>query len=99
MLCGTGSIWFLEALSVKDRATYCFRGGDEVPALVSQLLCAPQFSKEALYTPLERLTGDNALLAIPAQSLGFLVELRTRFAGRVIHKSPEGWQKEIKAKA
>ena len=46
-----------------------------MPALVSRLLCAPQFSKEALYNPLADLTGDNAELAIPAQFLGFLVEL------------------------
>jgi hypothetical protein len=95
MLAGKKGTWFLEALSIKDRATYCFAGGDEMPALVSRLLCAPQFSKEALYNPLNELTGDNADLAIPARSLGFLVELRKRFRQRVIHQSAEGWKKEI----
>jgi hypothetical protein len=88
-------VWFLEALSIEDRATYCFSGGDDMPALVSRLLCAPQFSREALYSPLQELTGDSADLAIPAQYLGFLVELRSRFRDRVIHQSVEGWRKDV----
>jgi hypothetical protein len=95
MLCGKDGVWFLEALSIEDRATYCFSGGEEVPALASRLLCAPQFSKEALYSPLKELTGASADLATPAQFLGFLVELRARFRERVIHQTPEGWRKEI----
>ena len=95
MLAGKKGIWFLEALSIEDRATYFFAGGDDMPALVSRLLCAPQFSKEALYNPLDQLTGENADLAIPARSLGFLVELRKRFRQRVIHQSVDGWKKEI----
>jgi hypothetical protein len=95
MLAGKRGVWFLEALSLEDHATYCFNGDDEVPALVSRLLCAPQFSKEALYSPLEDLTGENAELAIPAGSLGFLVELRARFQDRVIHQSVEAWRKEV----
>jgi hypothetical protein len=31
-------------------------------------------------------------LAIAAQYLGFLVALRARFKGRVIHTSPESWR-------
>lgn len=95
LLCGKKGIWFLEALSIEDRATYCFAGGDEMPALVSRLLCAPQFSKEALYLPLEELTGDDAELAIPAQFLGFLVALRAGYRDRIIHQSPEGWRKDV----
>jgi hypothetical protein len=95
MLSGKKNVWFLEALSIEDRATYCFKGGDELPALISRLLCAPQFSKEALYSPLEELAGESADLAIPARFLGFLVELRSRFQDRVIHQSPEGWRKEV----
>jgi hypothetical protein len=95
LLCGKNGTWFLEALSIEDRATYCFSGGDEMPVLVSQLLCAPQFCKEALYNPLDQLTGDNADLAIPAQYLGFLVALRERFKTRVIHRSPEGWRADV----
>jgi hypothetical protein len=87
--------WFLEALSMGSRATYGFKGGEEVPVLVSQLLCAPQFSREALYNPLEQLTGDNAALAIPAVHLDFLVELRRCFAGRVIHQGADGWRKGV----
>ena len=92
-------MWFLEALTGEDRATYHFSAGDEMPALVSRLLCAPQFSKEALYGPPETLTGEQADLAIAAQFLGFLVRLRARFRGRVIHTSLESWQKDIGAVA
>ena len=95
LLCGKGGVWFLEALSIEDRATYCFRGGNDLPILVSQLLCAPQFSKEALYNPLDQLTGDNAALAIPAQHLGFLVALRSAFQSRVIHQTPESWREGV----
>lgn len=99
MLAGKKGRWFLEALSMEDRATYCFAGGEEVPALVSRLLCAPQFSKEALYAPVGDLVGDKADLAIAAQHLGFLVELRSRFRGRVIHKSFAGWRTEMETLA
>jgi hypothetical protein len=95
LLCGKNGVWFLEALTIGDRATYCFAGGDEVPPLVSRLLCAPEFSKEALYAPLEELTGDSADLAVPAQFLGFLVELRKRFKSRVIHQSVDGWRADV----
>ena len=95
MLCGKEGVWFLEALSIEDRATYCFVGGEEMPALVSRLLCAPQFSREALYSPPEELTGESADLAVPARYLGFLVELRRRFRERVIHQTLEGWRKEV----
>ena len=67
--------------------------------LVSRLLCAPQFSKEALYGPREMLTGERADLAIAAQFLGFLEGLRARFEGRVIHASPEGWRKDMEGLA
>jgi hypothetical protein len=99
LLAGKDGIWFLEALTGEDRATYHFRGGDEMPALVSRLLCAPQFSKEALYGRPDMLTGDRADLAIAAQFLGFLADLRARFRGRVIHSSPESWRQEIQAAA
>lgn len=95
MLAGKKGTWLLEPLTIEDHATYCFKGGDEVPALVSRLLCAPQFSKEALYSSAQELVGDNAELAIPAGCLGFLVQLRARFQGRVIHQSVESWRKEV----
>ena len=95
LLCGKHGVWFLEALSIEDRATYCFVGGEEVPALVSRLLCAPQFSREALYSPLSELTGESGDLAVPAQYLGFLVELRGRFKDRVIHQTAQGWKTDI----
>ncbi len=99
LLAGKNGIWFLEALTGEDRATYYFAGGDEMPALVSRLLCAPQFSKEALYGPPEMLTGERSDLAIAAQFLAFLVSLRARFKGRVIHAGPEGWRKDMEALA
>ena len=99
LLAGKSGTWFLEALTGEDRATYRFAGGTEMPALVAKLLCAPQFSKEALYGSAEMLTGDRADLAIAAQFLGFLTGLRARFKGRVIHGSPEGWRKDMEAAA
>jgi hypothetical protein len=99
LLVGKNGAWFLEALTGEDRATYRFAGGDDMPALVARLLCAPQFSREALYGPPEMLTGDLADLAIAAQFLGFLTGLRARFKGRVIHSSPEGWRKDMEAAA
>jgi hypothetical protein len=95
MLAGKGEAWFLESLTDGDRATYCFTGGEEMPALVSKLLCAPQFSKEALYGSLDMFTGDRADLAIAAQYLDFLARLRTAFRSRVIHRNLEGWQADM----
>jgi hypothetical protein len=91
--------WFLEALTGEDRATYHFAASGEMPALASRLLCAPQFSKEALYGPPEMLTGERAELAIAAQFLGFLAALRAAFRGRVIHTSPESWRTDVEAAA
>ncbi|MBN1321461.1 MAG: hypothetical protein JXA87_11560 [Thermoleophilia bacterium] len=95
LLCGKGGVWFLEALSSQDRATYCFSGGEDTPVLMAKLLCAPQFSREALHSPPEEFEGDKAGLTIPAQSLGFLVELRSRFQDRVIHRTLEGWRGDV----
>ena len=92
VLAHKNGVWFLEALTGEDRATYHFAAGDEMPALASRLLCAPEFSKEALYGPPETLTGERADLAIAAQYLAFLVDLRAAFQGRVIHTTPESWQ-------
>ena len=65
--------------------------------LASRLLCAPQFSREALYLPIEALGGERGELAIAAQNLGFLVALRRRFTGRIIHRSPESWRADIES--
>lgn len=95
LLVRRGGVWYLESLGETDRATYRFAGGDEVPALCAALLCAPQFSREALYQPLERLVGGKAGFALPARDLPFLKELRARFKGRVLHTSPSAWRKGI----
>ena len=95
LLVNAGERWFLEAVSEQDWATYRFRGGAETPALVSRLLCAPQFSREALYLPLDRLAGVHGELATAARDLGFLRELRACFVDRVIHTSPEAWRTEL----
>jgi hypothetical protein len=87
--------WFLEALSEGDHATYRFAGGAEVPGLISQLLCCPGFSREALYLPLEALAGVKAPLATPARELEFLVALRKRFVGRIIHRGRGKWLQEV----
>ena len=95
LLAGRGERWALEVLSVGDFATYVFTGGPELPLLASQLLCAPQFSREALYLPVEKLTGPRAGLAIAARELPFLVELRRRLAGRFVHGDLEAWKRQI----
>lgn len=95
MLAGKGSRWALEALSVGDFATYLFQGGPDMQQLASQLLCAPQFSREALYLPLERLVGGRAELAIASRDLPFLGELRRHFTGRVVHGDKSAWKRSL----
>jgi hypothetical protein len=94
LLCGKGDAWLLETLTERDHASYRFTGGAELPLLASQLLCAPQFSREALYQPLESLTGERSGLAVAARELDFLVELRARFKGRAIHGGMDRWRRE-----
>lgn len=93
---GEPSVWLLvlrgptaslEMLSQGDYATYLFHNGTEIPELVEGLVRLPEFSREALYAPLEQLTGDRAIYAIPARDLPLLRELRSRFAGRKVHAS------------
>ena len=86
--------WLLEALSQGDHATYRFGGDAALPWLVSQLLCAPRFSREALYLPLSQLAGERAPLATPARELGFLAQLRALLKGRIIHSGIDRWMKE-----
>ncbi len=87
--------WILEALSEGDRATYAFEAGDEGPKLLSMVLCAPQFSREALYLPIERLTGERAPLAAAARELPFLRDLRARLKVRALHTSFDAWRKSL----
>ena len=94
LLCGKGGHWLLETLTEQGHATYKFQGNGEMPGLVSRLLCAPQFSREALYKPLDALTGERADLAIAARELEFLRELRSRFRGRALHSGLERWTRE-----
>ena len=95
LLAGRGPAWLLECLSLADHATYRFESGDELSALVSRLLCAPQFSRTALYQPLESLVGDQAEFAPAARDLPFLTALRERFRGRIIHSSVSSWKRSI----
>jgi hypothetical protein len=95
LLARHGERWLLENLSADDHATYRFLGGDDLPALCSSLLAAQQFSREALYLPLAELIGARLPLAAAARDLGFLVALRERFAGRVIHTSLDSWRKAV----
>jgi hypothetical protein len=90
-----GGRWILEALSEGDRATYAFEIGDDGPKLLSMLLCAPQFSREALYLPVERLTGERAPLAAAARELPFLRALRARLKARAVHASFDAWKKSL----
>jgi hypothetical protein len=77
----------LELLSHEDYATYLFRSDGELPALVEGLIRLPEFSREALYLPLEQLTGERGIYAIPARDLPLLRGLREHFSGRKIHAS------------
>jgi hypothetical protein len=94
-----GPAWLLECLSLTDHATYRFEGGDEMPALATRLLCAPQFSRTALYQPIESLVGDEAEFAVAARDLPFLAALRERFRGRIIHAGISAWTKSVAAPA
>ena len=86
ILAGRGDHWVVQTLSAPNHETYRFVGDAELPVLVEQLLCAPQFSREALYLPLEELTGEWAVYEPAARHLGFLVKLRERFHERAIHR-------------
>ncbi|HUK13902.1 MAG TPA: hypothetical protein VLW17_11435 [Thermoanaerobaculaceae bacterium] len=95
LLAARGDAWLLEELTVGDHATYRFQAGPELPELVSRLLCAPQFSREALYLPLEKLVAARSELAIAARELPFLAALRQRFRSRILHGGAKAWQDAI----
>ncbi len=97
MLVGTGSGWLLECLSAGNRATYRFSGDDAPVHLVSMFLSMPRAPREAIHLPEEALVGDRAPLGAAIRHVAFLGELRRRFAGRVIHRSPETWRREAGA--
>jgi hypothetical protein len=92
LLAARGDRRLLENLSAGDHVTYQFQGDSHTTRLAGRLLCAPQFSGEALYLPLDQLTGEHADLAIAARDLGFLRHLRERFQGRLIYTTPQAWQ-------
>lgn len=85
LLVRCANAWSLELLSHGDYATYLFSGGEELPRLFSGIVRLPEFSREALYLPMEELTGERAKYAIPARDLPLLRDLRARFTGRRIH--------------
>jgi len=84
----------LEVLSHGDYATYLFRGGEELPGLVQGLVRLPEFSREALYLPIEQLTDERGIYAIPARDLPLLRDLRARFAGRKVHSASSPVEKQ-----
>lgn len=95
LLVGREWEWFLENLSEEDSSTYRFTGGPEMPSLVGMLLKSRRFSREALYLPLEELAGARGDLAVPATELPFLVQLRERFQGRIIHDEFAHWREKV----
>lgn len=97
VLARRGSAHLLEAIGEEDLATYHFEGGDEVVSLVSAMLCAPHFAREAVYMPLADLAGERADLALAARHLPFLAGLRQRFVQRIIHRDAASWQTAIDA--
>ena len=90
LLACRGETSSLELLSHGDYATYLFRSGSELAGLVEGLVRLPEFSREALYLPLEQLTGERGVYAIPARDLPLLKGLRDRFLGRKIHPAAGG---------
>lgn len=92
LLAARGDRWLLENVSAHEHATYEFQGDSQMTRLVDGLVCAPQFSREALYLPQEQLAGEHSDLAIPARDLSFLRHLRERFQGRLIYTTPQEWQ-------
>ena len=90
LLARRGETESLELLSHGDHATYLFRSDAGLPALIEGLIRLPEFSREALYLPLEQLTGERGVYAIPARDLPLLKGLRDRFAGRKIHPAAAG---------
>ncbi|HNX51155.1 MAG TPA: hypothetical protein PKL08_13390, partial [Thermoanaerobaculaceae bacterium] len=97
LLARRGSAILLEAIGGEDLATYHFEGGAALVPLVSEMLCAPHFAREAVYAPLGELTGERADLGLAARHLPFLVELRQRFVKRIIHRDTASWQSAIDA--
>ncbi len=87
LLVRSANEWSLELLSHGDYATYLFVGGDELPRLISGIIRLHEFSREALYLPMEELIGERAKYAIPARDLLLLGDLRARFTKRRIHAS------------
>jgi hypothetical protein len=85
LLARRGETASLELLSNGDYATYLFRSDAGLPALIEGLIRLPEFSREALYLPLEQLTGERGIYAIPAKDLPVLRGLREYFSGRKIH--------------
>jgi hypothetical protein len=85
LLARRGDTASLELLSHGDYATYLFRSDAGLPALIEGLIRLPEFSREALYLPLEQLTGERGIYAIPARDLPMLCGLRGHFSGRKIH--------------
>ncbi len=95
LLVGRDWEWFLENVSDGDFATYQLSGGPEVPSLVGMLLKSQRFTREALYLPLEQLTGARQDLAVPAAELPFLVQLRERLHGRIDHDDFAAWRESV----
>jgi len=95
LLVRRGARWILEAPWERDRATYAFEGGDDLLLPLQALLCSPGFSREALYLPLERLTGERAAYAAAARDLPFLRELRSRLRVRAVHTSFDAWKAKL----
>lgn len=97
LLARRGAAYLLEAIGDDDLATYHSTGGDEVVSLVSAMLCAPHFAREAVYMPITGLVGERAGLALAARHLPFLAQLRQRFAQRIIHRDTATWESAIAA--
>jgi hypothetical protein len=87
--------FLLESLGARDMATYCFRGDATLLDAIALVACAPQYSREAVYMPLENLTGARAHLAVAATDLAPLQTLRRAFVRRVIHRTLDSWENAV----
>jgi len=92
----------MEVTSHGGHATYFFRSnGNEEELLrgareLGRALVDIRFRRTPiLLTDAELLKQENARYCFAARRLPYLREVRGRFVGRVVHRSPDGWRKTV----
>jgi len=104
---GTELIWFLipigKVIALESttnegsgKATYFFKlteNIDQVLIEINDAMVQTNFKREPIYLSDEKLAGTEYQFAL--QKIPVLKKLRALFIGRVIHNSPEQWQKDV----